>query len=154
MSHITHTGAALIAASALAAACGGSDEATRAAAVKAAADSAEAAAAAAPRRVSSVMIGSRVDSVGRVTEPTFQFSPRETVYVSVGTSGNAGSGNLTAAWRYQTGEIVQQSSEAVRPGQNTAFQLTKPKGLKPGTYKVVLFLGDDSADTKAFVVKK
>ena len=155
MSHRTHTTAALVAASVSAVACGGSDEAARVAAEKAAADSATAAAASAPRRVASVMIGSRVDSIGRVIEPTFQFSPQETVYVSVGTSGSTGSTNLTAAWRYQTGEIVQQSSEAVRPaGQNTPFQLTRPKGLKPGTYKVVLFLGDDSADTKAFVVKK
>jgi hypothetical protein len=155
MSHIAHTSAALIAAAVLVGACGGSDEAARLTAEKAAADSAAAAAASAPRRVSGVMIGSRIDSLGRVIEPTFQFSPQETVYVSVGTTGNTGSGNLTAAWRYQTGEILQQSSEAVRPaGQNTAFQLTKPKGLKPGTYKVVLFLGGDSADTKAFVVKK
>ena len=155
MCHITRTGAALTAASVVGIACGGSDDAARLAAEKAAADSAAAAAASAPRRVSSVMIGSRVDSIGRVTEPTFQFTPQETVYVSVGTSGSTGSSNLTAAWRYQSGEIIQQSSEAVRPtGQNTAFQLTRPKGLKLGTYKVVLFLGNDSADTKAFVVKK
>jgi hypothetical protein len=154
MSHIARIAAALIAAPAVVVGCGGSDDSTRVAAEKAAADSA-AAAASAPRRVSNVMIGSRVDSVGRVIEPTFQFSPQETVYVSVGTSGNVGGGNLTAAWRYQTGEILQQSSEPVRPaGQHTAFQLTRAKGLKPGTYKVVLFLGDDSADTKAFVVKK
>ena len=61
---------------------------------------------------------------------------------------------LTAAWRYQSGEIVEQSTEQVRPGANTAFSLAKPKGLKPGTYKVVLFLGDDSVDTKVFAVKK
>jgi len=100
------------------------------------------------------MIGSRVDSIGRVTEPTFQFAPKETVYVSVGTSGNTGSTGLTAAWRYQSGEILEQSTEQVRPGANTAFSLAKPKGLKPGTYKVVLFLGDDSVDTKVFAVKK
>jgi len=155
MSHITDAPAALIAASVLAGACRGSDESARLAAEKDAADSAAAAAASAPRRVSGVMIGSRIDSVSRVIEPTFQFSPQETVFVSVATSGNTGSDKLTAAWRYQTGEILQQSSEAVRPaGQNTAFQLTRPKGLKPGTYKVVLFLGNDSADTKTFVVKK
>jgi hypothetical protein len=60
-----------------------------------------------------------------------------------------------AAWRSQTGEVVQQTTEFVRTGgENTAFQLTQPKGLKPGTYKVILFLGDDSVDTKVFVVKK
>ena len=154
MLHLRHAEVRLMAAAALAGACGGSDDAARLAAQKAAADSASAAASA-PRRVSGVMIGSRIDTVGRVIEPTFQFSPQETVFVSVGTSGNTGSDRLTAAWRFQTGEILQQSTESVRPGEaNTAFHLARPKGLKPGTYKVVLFLGDDSADTKAFVVKK
>ena len=155
MSHCTRLDSVVFAAAAtLASGCGGSDEAARAAAEKAAADSAAAASASAPRKVSSVMIGSRLDSIGRVTEPTFQFAPMETVYVSVGTSGNSGSTGLTAAWRYQSGEIVEQSSAQVRPGENTAFSLAKPKGLKPGTYKVVLFLGDDSVDTKVFAVKK
>jgi hypothetical protein len=153
MSQITRAESAVIAAATLAVGCGGSDEAARLAAQKAAADSA-AAEASAPRKVSGVMIGSRVDSIGRVTEPTFEFAPKDTVYVSVGTSGNTGSTGLTAAWRYQSGEIVDQSTEQVRPGANTAFSLAKPKGLKPGTYKVVLFLGDDSVDTKVFAVKK
>ena len=154
MSHIMRAESALLATAALAVGCGGSDDAARLAAQKAAADSAAAAEASAPRKVSGIMIGSRVDSVGRVTEPTFQFGPKDTVYVSVGTSGNTGSTGLTAAWRYQSGEIVEQSTEQVRPGANTAFALAKPKGLKPGTYKVVLFLGDDSVDTKVFAVKK
>ena len=154
MSHFTRVESVLIAAAAtLTSGCGGSDEAARAA-EKAAADSAAAASASTPRKVSSVMIGSRVDSIGRVIEPTFQFAPMETVYVSVGTSGNEGSTGLTAAWRYQSGEILEQATQQIRPGANTAFSLAKPKGLKPGTYKVVLFLGDDSVDTKVFAVKK
>jgi len=146
MSQISRARSGLIVAAALIGGCGGSEESASLAAQKAAADSAAA--------VSGVMIGSRVDSIGRVTEPTFQFAPTETVYVSVGTSGNTGSTSLTAAWRYQSGEILEQSTEQVRPGANTAFSLAKPKGLKPGTYKVVLFLGDDSVDTKVFAVKK
>ena len=152
MSQILRAKSGLIA-TALIGGCGGSDESASLAAQKAAADS-TAAAASEPRKVSGVMIGSRVDSIGRVIEPTFQFAPTETVYVSVGTSGNTGSTSLTAAWRYQSGEILEQSTEQVRPGENTAFSLAKPKGLKPGTYKVVLFLGDDSVDTKVFAVKK
>ena len=154
MSQITRAESAVIAAATLAVGCGGSDEAARLAAQKAAADSAAAAEASAPRKVSGVMIGSRVDSIGRVTEPTFEFAPKDTVYISVGTSGNTGTTGLTAAWRYQSGEIVEQSTEQVRPGAKTAFSLAKPKGLKPGSYKVVLFLGDDSVDTKVFAVKK
>ena len=157
MIHMRQVGPPLVIAASLAGACGGSAESSRAAAGKAAADSAAAAAAAAAaeRRVSNVMIGSRIGPGGRVIEPTFQFSPADTVYVSVATAGGRGADTLTAAWRFQSGEILQQSTEHVRPaGENTTFQLSRPKGLKPGTYKVVLFLGPDSAETRVFVVKK
>ena len=67
----------------------------------------------------------------------------------------SGNDSLTAAWRYQSGQIVEQSVQAARPGgENTVFDLSQPKGLKPGTYKVVLFLGGDSVDTKVFMVRK
>jgi hypothetical protein len=50
---------------------------------------------------------------------------------------------------------VQKSSEPVAPaGENTEFRLSQPKGLKPGTYKVIVFLGDDSVETRVFAVKK
>jgi hypothetical protein len=99
------------------------------------------------------MIGRQVGPGNRITDPSFQFAPRDTVHVSVAAEGTTGT--LTAAWRFQSGEILQQSSAPVPPaGENAAFQLSQPKGLKPGTYKVVLFLDDDSVDTKVFVVKK
>jgi hypothetical protein len=109
----------------------------------------------AQRRVSMVMIGKRVGSGNRVTEPTFQFAPQDTVFISVATEGSAGPSTLTAAWRSQDGQILEQTSEPVRPvGENAAFSLSQPKGLRPGTYKVVLFLGGDSVDAKVFAVKK
>ena len=140
------------------AACGGSRDARVAGSESMATDSVQlAASAAAPAevRVSGVMIGRRVGAGNRVIEPTFEFTPADTVYVSVATEGSGGDRSLTAAWRSQSGEIVQQSSQpAGPPGENTAFQLAQPKGLKPGTYKVVLFLGGDSVDNKVFVVRK
>lgn len=117
-------------------------------------DSAQSIAAApTPRRVSLVMIGK--GSGSRVTEPTFQFAPQDTVYLSVATQGSSGATSVSAAWRAQSGEIVQQSSQPIPPGGETAaFTLAQPRGLKPGTYKVVVFLGNDSVDAKVFAVKK
>jgi hypothetical protein len=147
--------ALLIVAAALVGACTGSDKSESAAAATARADSA-AATAAKPkeRRVSNVMIGKHIGTNNFVTEPTFQFTPQETVFVSVATEGAEGAGAMTAAWRSQNGEVVQRTTESIEQGKNTLFQLSQPKGLKPGTYKVVLFLGDDSVDTKVFAVKK
>jgi hypothetical protein len=153
MAHLFFTGASLVVASGLAGACGRSDRSDSGTGM---ADSAkEARVQPAGLRVSNVMIGRRVGAGNHVTEPTFQFAPQDTVYVSVGVSGSTGADHLTAAWRSQTGEIVQQSSEPIpAAGQNAAFQLSQAKGLKVGTYKVVVFLGSDSVDAKVFVVKK
>ena len=105
--------------------------------------------------VSNVMIGRQIGPGNRITEPTFQFAPQDTVYVSVATEGTAEGATLTAAWRSQSGEILQKSSEPVPPaGENTQFRLSQPKGLKPGTYKVIIFLGGDSVETRVFAVKK
>ena len=158
MAQITQVSSLLPVVAALASACGGSGESRHAGGETGATDSAAVAASragSAERRVSNVMIGRRVGPNNRITEPTFQFAPKDTVHVSVGTEGAGGAGTLTAAWRSQSGEILQQTSEPVGPaGENTAFHLSRPTGLKPGTYKVIVFLGDDSVDTKAFVVQK
>lgn len=153
MAHVSLVGASAVMIAALVGACGGKSQSEETAK---AADSAKSLAAKpAQRRVSMVMIGKRVGSGNRVTEPTFQFAPQDTVYLSVATEGSVGPDRLTAAWRSQNGEVLQQSSEPVRPaGENAAFSLTQPKGLKPGVYKVILFLGDDSVDAKVFAVKK
>jgi hypothetical protein len=105
-------------------------------------------------KVAGVMIGKRVGAGNLITEPTFQFSPSDTVHISVATEGS-GPGQLTAAWRSQSGEILKKTTTMARAaGENTPFSLSQPKGLKPGTYKVVVLLDDDSVDTKVFVVKK
>jgi hypothetical protein len=155
MAHITRVGARLAAVAAFAGACSGSSGSRAAESGTGALDSASLAASEASTvlKVSNVMIGRQVGPGNRITDPTFQFAPSDTVHVSVGTTGT-GDGSLTAAWRSQSGEILLKSSEPVRPGENVDFQLSEPKGLKIGTYKVILFLGEDSVDTKVFVVKK
>jgi hypothetical protein len=155
MAHNWRISGQLVAMTVVAVACSGSDQ-SRSAEGGGATDSAALAATAAPTelRVSSVMIGRQVGAGNRITEPTFEFKPKDTVHVSVGTTGTGEGGPLTAAWRSQTGEILLKSSEPVTPGENADFQLSQAKGLRPGTYKVILFLGEDSVDTKVFVVKK
>ena len=156
MGHFTRDGT-LVLAGLLAGACGGGEDSRESEVGAARSGSSElAASVAAPQglKVASVMIGKRVGKGNLVTEPTFQFAPQDTVHVSVGTEGS-GAGQVTAAWRSQSGQILQKSSEFTRAaGENTAFSLSQAKGLKPGTYKVVVFLDGDSAETKVFVVKK
>ena len=143
------------------AACGrgARDQGTESAALdpaKRAADSAAHAAATGPRRVATVMIGKRLGSENRIAEPTFQFAPQDTVYISFGLQGAPAETKVAARWLAQTGKTLDSTAQTVPADAagNTAFHLAPEKGWKPGTYLVTIFLNDDSADAKTFAVRK
>jgi hypothetical protein len=158
MAHVRRAGTQLVAIAMLAGACSRSEESRSAGAETGVTDSAALAASASGSgklRVSNVMIGRQVGRGNLITQPTFEFAPQDTIHVSVATEGSGGAGTLTAAWRSQSGEILQQTSEPVRhAGENIVFHLSQPKGLKSGTYKVIVFLDADSVETKVFRVGK
>jgi hypothetical protein len=106
--------------------------------------------------VAGVMIGKRIGENNLIIEPTFQFAPADTVYVSVSTEGVPDSAVLGAKWRFQTGKMVDSSTQTIRPeGQaNTEFHVSDPKGLQVGTYNVTIYADGDSVDSKNFAVKK
>jgi hypothetical protein len=155
---MTHVARALTAAALLAAvACKGRDTAPAAGAetgttATAAADTA------APQefKVASVMIGKRIGQNKMVTEPTFQFAPQDTIYVSVSTEGARESAELRAVWRFQTGQTVDSSTQTISPqgDENTEFHVSNPKGWPAGTYNVTIHANGDSVDSKNFAVKK
>jgi hypothetical protein len=106
--------------------------------------------------VAAVMIGKRIGQGNLITEPTFQFAPKDTFYLSVSTTGKPESATLSTKWHFQTGEVLDSSSTTIQPkGEDvTEFHLTRPKDWKVGTYSVTLYADGDSVDSKAFVVKK
>jgi hypothetical protein len=106
--------------------------------------------------VAGVMIGKRIGENNLITEPTFQFAPTDTVYVSVSTEGVPDSAALAARWRFQTGKTVDSTAQTIQPEgrENTEFHLSSPKGLQVGTYNVTIYADGDSVDSKNFAVKK
>ena len=143
------------------AACGGGnrDQGTESAALNPearAADSAAKAATTGSLRVANVMIGKRLGSENRIAEPTFQFAPADTVYVSVGLHGAPADAQLGARWLAQTGKTLDSTTQPIKAGEpgNKEFHLAQPKGWAPGTYLVTLFLNGDSVDAKTFAVRK
>lgn len=140
------------------AACGG-QERESAGIETAAADSAVAAAPAPPSnelQVAAVMIGKGIGQNDLITEPTFQFAPVDTVYISVGTTGAPDSAVLTAVWQFQTGKTVDSTSQTIRPegAQNTEFHILPTKPWQVGTYRVTVYVDGDSADARTFEVRK
>ena len=106
--------------------------------------------------IASVMIGKRIGQNNLITEPTFQFAPQDTVYVSVGTTGVPESADLTAVWKFQGGKTVDSTVQTIQPKgpTNTEFHVSNPKGWPVGTYLVTIYADGDSVDARTFAVKK
>ena len=156
---MTHVARALTAMALLAAvACKGRDTAPAGAGAESgtATTAAPDTAASKELKVAGVMIGKRIGENKLITEPTFQFTPKDTVYASVSTTGAPDRADLTAIWRFQTGQRVDSTTQSISPkgDENTEFHVSNPKGWPVGTYSVTLYSNGDSVDSKAFVVKK
>ena len=106
--------------------------------------------------VANVMIGKRIGANNLITEPTFQFAPADTVFVSIGTTGKSDGTTLTAIWHFQDGKVMDSTAKTIHPTgpEATEFHLANPKGFKQGTYKVTIYSDGDSADARTFAVKK
>jgi hypothetical protein len=107
-------------------------------------------------KIQAVMIGRRVGAGNLITEPTFQFAPADTVYLSVATVGSPDSAALAAVVIGQNGKVVDSTAQTIRPKgrTTTALSAAPAKGWAPGTYRVTLYNNGDSVDAKTFAVKK
>jgi hypothetical protein len=107
-------------------------------------------------KVQSVMIGRRIGPTKLITEPTFQFAPSDTVYLSVAAAGSPDSARLSVVVIGQNGKIVDSTAETIQPKGHTtaALQAAPAKGWTPGTYRITLYNNGDSVDAKTFAVKK
>jgi hypothetical protein len=160
MRHVVRVG--LVVLVVVAAGCGGGDTSKAGMAAAAArdsaakADSARAEEASKDLKVTNVMIGKRIGEGSRVTEPTFQFEPVDTVYVSIGTVGSPDSAVFSAHWTNQKGQIVDSATKKVQPkGRgNTEIHAFKAKGWAPGAYRITIYADGDSVDSKTFAVRK
>jgi hypothetical protein len=106
-------------------------------------------------QVSKVDLGRNVGSDKRVTDPTTEFHPNETIYATVLTNGSAPNATVTARWTYQDGQIVEETTQAVAPGTDAAteFHISKPDGWPAGKYKLEVLVNGTPAATKEFEVK-
>ena len=105
--------------------------------------------------VTSVDLGTAVGPDQKVTSPTTTFSPKDTIYAAVSTTGAAANATLGAKWTYQDGQTVNDSSQTIAPTGPavTTFHISKPDGWPAGNYKVEISLDGNAVSSKDFSVK-
>lgn len=105
--------------------------------------------------VERLALGASLDSNQRVATATTTFSPEQTIYASVSTTGVAPTATLSAKWFYrETGELVNTSSEVVAPRGPavTSFHVSKPDGWPAGSYQVEIYIDSVLAAKQEFNV--
>ena len=104
--------------------------------------------------IANVQLGKRLGPDKRVADATDEFSPRDTIYASVQTSGSAPNATINARWTYEGQQVVKEDTRTIAPSgtEATEFHISKPSGWPKGKYQFTVSLGG-STQSKDFEVK-
>ena len=106
-------------------------------------------------QVADITLGRSVSADKRVADQADTFSPHDTIYASVHTTGTSQNTNLGARWTYQDGRVVTESNETISPAGDayTEFHIFKPSGWPAGKYTLHLLVNGQEVQTKDLTVK-
>jgi hypothetical protein len=104
--------------------------------------------------IGNVQLGRSLTADKRVSGATDKFSPRDTIYASIETSGSAPNTTINARWTYNGQQVVKEDSRTISPSGSdvTEFHITKPSGWPKGKYQFTATV-NGSTQSKDFEVK-
>jgi hypothetical protein len=105
--------------------------------------------------VGDIDMGRHVDSAKKISDKTDDFSPTDTIFASVHTSGGSAPVQLTARWMFQDSTVVSEDSQTVQPGvdADTEFHIAKAGGWPKGKYTLHILADGKEVKTKEVTVK-
>jgi hypothetical protein len=107
-----------------------------------------------PPAVAGITLGSAIGANKTVTTVRDTFGLRDTIYVSVSTTGSGQAQKLMAHWRRGTETIKDDSLIVDFAGLAVQeFHITPPRAWQAGSYTVTVSVGTDAAKTMNFVVR-
>ena len=106
-------------------------------------------------QVADVKVGNKVDANKQVTNATDTFTPKDTIFASVHTTGTAQNAQVVARWTFQDGQTVNERTESISPTGDayTEFHIEKPSGWPAGKYTLHVLLNGQEVQTKDVTVK-
>jgi hypothetical protein len=109
----------------------------------------------APIQIADVKVGKRVDADKKIADETDDFTPHDTVFATVHTTGAGSGATIGARFNFEDGKVVSDKNETISPTTDayTEFHLAKASGLKLGKYTLHVTLNGQEIQSK-FTVKK
>ena len=106
-------------------------------------------------QVADVKLGNKLDASKQVSNATDTFTPRDTIFASVHTTGTGQNAQVIARWTFQDGQQVSEGTESISPTGDayTEFHIAKPSGWPAGKYTLHVLLNGQEVQTKDFTVK-
>jgi hypothetical protein len=104
-------------------------------------------------QITAIQLGRSLNADHSVAEFTTIFDPKDTVYLSVLTTGG-GSGTITVRWTYG-GKVMGEPKKRVanQDVAATEFTLQSAAGFPPGEYTAEVFLDGKPIGTRTFRVQ-
>jgi hypothetical protein len=99
-------------------------------------------------------LGSAIGTDKRVTTAKDTFAVRDTLYVSIPTTGSGNNAVLKVVWTFGA-ETVRADSMTLNLGgpSVTEFHISRPRAWPTGAYQVAVTLNGGTPATRPFVVK-
>ena len=108
----------------------------------------------APLQLDTIQVGRALSSDNRIGQPTINFRPDDTIYVSVLTT-DTGSGTVGVKWMYGDRLISEPSKEVSYKGAAaTEFHIQNSGGFPEGKYSVEAFIDGVSVGLRPFSVAR
>lgn len=100
-------------------------------------------------------LGASLDADGRVAQVAERFRPRDTLYASLLTVGEAPAAMLSVQWRSAEGRVLAADERAIQPSGPAVHTFSRQVvgGWPPGRYEVEVRLNGESAGVRAFEVR-
>ena len=104
--------------------------------------------------LSAITLGKAIGADKRITAAADTFGVRDTIYVSVATTGAAENTKLKALWTMGTEKVLEDSAMVNLSGPaQTEFHLSRPSAWPKGAYQVTITLNDGASMARSFVVR-
>lgn len=109
--------------------------------------------------VADIEVGRSIAADKTIADRTSTFSPGDTFYVAVNTTGSSPRATLSAVWTYGGDQRITESTQTIAPSGPavTEFHLSRPvgpgEGWPAGQYEVAIALSGVSAGTRQFKVE-